>query len=64
MLAVDEPLAPEFDLNDMERSENLFNEVGRSTYRFRCDWLSSDSDLFRFRSSINDKAGLALGELG
>jgi hypothetical protein len=30
---------------------------------FRCDWLSSDSDLFRFRSSVNDNAGLALGEL-
>jgi hypothetical protein len=33
-------------------------------YRFRCEWLSSDSDLFRFRSSVDDKAGLALGELG
>ena len=29
----------------------------------RCDWLSSDSDLFLFRSSVNDNAGLALGEL-
>ncbi len=29
----------------------------------RCDWLSSDSDLFLLRSSVNDNAGLALGEL-
>lgn len=58
---IDGPFAPEFVLRGDDDEGQGDGE--RRNHLFRCEWLSSDSDLFRFRSSVSESAGLALGEL-